>query len=275
MTAGKVDFTGVQSTMLVTLFLRALDAKEREPILGDRFAAEAVDRIEYDWTNLDKPIITRTRFTVTLRARQFDDWTTDFLHRNPDATVLQLACGLDSRAFRLDLPAGVHWFDVDMPDVMELRRKLYHETDDYRMIAASVTDETWLGEIPADKPVLIIVEGLLMYLRETEVRQLLRRLTDHFRTGELIFDGVAPWAAKTTQLLKKYLSRWYDYPAYWTATRDGSDIERWNSRLRYRDDVALMAQYERVPDPNKRRFYRAGSRFDWFKNFLRAFRADF
>ena len=141
------------------------------------------------------------------------------------------------------------------------------------MIAASVTDEAWLAEIP--EPVLVIAEGLLMYLHETDVRQLLRRLTDHFRTGELVFDGAAPWVANTTQLLKKYLSRRYDYPPYWTATRDGSDIERWNPRLRYRDHVAIMAQYEQIPDPNLRRLYRVGTRFGWFRNFLRIFRAEF
>lgn len=275
MTTGKVDFTGVQSTMLITLFLRALDCKEKEPILGDRFAAEAVDRIDYDWSKVDKPNITRNRFGVALRAKQFDEWAADFLRRNADATVLQLACGLDSRAFRLDPPAGVRWFDVDLPGVMELRRQLYEEADGYRMIAASVTDEGWLAEIPADKPVLIIAEGLLMYLPETEVRHLLRRLTGHFRTGELIFDGLAPWIVKTTQLLKKYLSRWYDYPAYSTATRDGSDIQHWNPRLSYRDHVAIVGRYEQVPAPNVRRLYRVGSRFNWFRNYLRVFRAEF
>jgi hypothetical protein len=102
-----------------------------------------------------------------------------------------------------------------------------------------------------------------------------RRLTDHFRTGELLFDSVAPWVTKMTQLLKKCSNRWYDYPAYWTAIRDGSDIERWNPRLRYRDHAAMMAQYERIPDPKLCRFYRAGSRFDCFKNYLRVFRAEF
>ncbi|QPP05345.1 class I SAM-dependent methyltransferase [Streptomyces bathyalis] len=276
MTTGKVDFTGVQSTMLVTLFLRALDDKEKEPILGDHFAAEAVQRIGYDWKKLDKATITRSRASVAQRAKQFDDWAADFVRRNPDATVLQLACGLDSRAFRLDLPAGVRWFDVDLPDVMELRRKLYDESDGYRMIAASVTDEAWLEEVPADTPVLIIAEGLVMYLRENEVRQLLRQLTDHFRAGELIFDGMAPWVAKTTQLLKKYLSRWYPYPAYWTATRDGSDIEHWNPRLRYRENVAVMGQLAQSSAPDlRRRVYRAGTGFDWLKNYLRVFRAEF
>ena len=56
MTTGKVDFTGVQSTMLVTLFLRAAgQQRHAAPILGDRYAAEAVDRIDYDWAKLDKP----------------------------------------------------------------------------------------------------------------------------------------------------------------------------------------------------------------------------
>jgi methyltransferase (TIGR00027 family) len=241
----------------------------KQPILDDHFAAEAVDRIDYDWKKVDKPNITRNRAGIALRAKQFDGWAADFVRRTPDATVLQLACGLDSRAFRLNLPAGVRWFDVDLPDVMELRRKLYDDTDGYRMIAASVTDAAWLDEIPTDKPALIIAEGVLMYLHETDVRQLLRRLTDHFRTGELIFDGVAAWMTTMTQLLKKYLSRWYPYPAYRTATRDSSDIQRWNPRLRYRDHIAIMAQYEQVPGPKLRRLYRAASRFDWSTNFLR------
>lgn len=275
MTTGKIDFTGVQSTMLVTLFLRALDFKDPRPILGDHYAAEAVDRIDYDWAKIDKPAINRSRYLVALRSRQFDTWTTDFLRRNPDATVLQLACGLDTRAFRMDPPAGVSWFDVDLPDVIDLRRKLYEDGPGYRMIASSVTDEQWLEEIPTGKPVLIIAEGLLMYLHEAEVRQLLKRLIDRFGTGELIFDGIAPWGTKMTQLLTKHLSRWYPYPAYWTATRDSSDIERWNPRLHFREEAAILAQYDRIPDRNMRRFYRTATRFDWFRNYLRVFRTDF
>ncbi|QWF82343.1 class I SAM-dependent methyltransferase [Amycolatopsis sp. CA-230715] len=275
MTTGKVDFTGVQSTMLVTLYLKALDAKETAPVLGDRFAAEAVDRIDYDWAKLDKPTIARNRFGLALRTKQIDEWTAAFLRRNPDATVLHLACGLDARAFRLDRPDGVRWFDVDLPDVIALRRELYEDAEGYRMIGASVTDDGWLAEIPAGKPVFVIAEGLLMYLHEAEVRQLLLRLTEHFGTGELVFDGVLPWVAKTTQLLKKYADRWYGYPAYWTGIRDGSDIARWNPRLLYRDHVALVAQYERIPDPKLRRMYRLMSRFRPIRNYLRVFRADF
>ncbi|MFB9930420.1 class I SAM-dependent methyltransferase [Amycolatopsis halotolerans] len=261
--------------MLVTLFLRALDARDPQPILGDRLAAEAVERIDYDWAKLDKPSIVRGRAGVALRARQFDTWAADFLREHPEATVLQMACGMDSRAFRLD-PPGVRWFDVDLPDVIALRRKLYSDGGSYRMIAASVTDSAWLEEIPADRPALILAEGLLMYLREAEVSQLLRRLTGHFPSGALIFDGVSVSTARATQLLKKVLPpRWYPYPAYWTAIRDESDIPRWNPDLRPRGSEAVLKAYGQIPDPRVRRCYRLASRFRWTGDFLRVFRAEF
>lgn len=262
--------------MLVTLFLRAQDARDSQPVLGDRFAAEAVERIDYDWAKLDKPSIVRSRSTVALRARQFDTWAADFLREHPEATVLQLACGMDSRAFRLAPPSGVRWFDVDLPDVIALRRKLYSDGDGYRMIAASVTDSGWLEEIPADRPTLILAEGLLMYLREAEVSQLLRRLTGRFPAGALIFDGVSASTARATQVLKKMLPpRWYPYPAYWTAIRDESVIPRWDPRLRPRGYAAVLKAYDQIPDPRLRRSFRLASRFRWTANFLRVFRAEF
>ncbi|WP_406636808.1 class I SAM-dependent methyltransferase [Amycolatopsis sp. WGS_07] len=265
MTTGRVDFTGVQSTMLVTLFLRARDTRDPRPILGDRFAAEAVEAIDYDWAKLAKPSIVRSRTGVALRARQFDTWAAEFLREHPDATVLHLACGMDSRAFRLDRPSGVRWFDVDLPDVVALRRKLYADGDGYRMLAASVTDSGWLAEIPADRPALILAEGLLMYLAEDDVRQLLRRLTGHFPSGTVIFDGVSPLTARTTQVLKKVLPpRWYPYPVYLTAIRDEADLRRWNPALSPRGTVSVLGSGDRL-----------ASRFRWVADFLRVFRAEF
>ncbi len=111
---------------------------------------------------------------VTMRAKQLDDWSTDFLRRHPNAVVLHLGCGMDTRAFRLHPPETVQWFDVDQPNVIALRRKLYDDRDGYRMIGSSVTDEVWLDEIPTDRPMLMVAEGLVMYLTEPEVRTLLQ-----------------------------------------------------------------------------------------------------
>jgi O-methyltransferase involved in polyketide biosynthesis len=90
---------------------------------------------------------------------------------------------LDSRAFRLDVPERVRWYDLDFPDVIELRRRLYPERAGYRLLASLATDPGWLDEIPVDRPTLMVAEGVLPYLTAAEVRQLFVRLTDRFPSG--------------------------------------------------------------------------------------------
>ncbi len=162
---------------------------------------------------------------------------------------------------------------MDLPDVIELHRKLYPESDDYRTIGASATDPAWLAEIPAERPVLIIAEGLLMYLPPIEVERLLRRITDRFHTGELIFDEVAPWVAGLTQRIPERLRK--GYPPYLTPIREGRDIERWNPRLRYIEETAVTEQYAKIPNPTVRAVYRTMCTFPALRNWLRVFRAEF
>ena len=110
-----VDLSGAPQTMLATFYAKALDADLEKPILGDRWARDIVDRIDYDWKKTT--ITARTSPAVTTRSAHFDEWARQFLAVNPEAVVLHLGCGLDSRYFRLDPGPGVEWFDVDYPDV--------------------------------------------------------------------------------------------------------------------------------------------------------------
>lgn len=173
--------------MLATFYAKALDADLEKPILGDRFAKDIVDRIDYDWT---KTTITAAKSpSVTTRTAHFDNWARQFLAVHPDAVVLHLGCGLDARFFRLDPGPRVEWYDVDYPEVADLRRQLYPTHDHYHVIAASVTDPAWLQDIPNDRPVLAIGEGLTMYLTEDDGVALFRRIVDQFPSGELQFDA--------------------------------------------------------------------------------------
>jgi len=132
---GKVDFTGVQWgsvewTNLCMLYLRACESRLAQPVLGDHLAAQDVARIDYDFKRIHRRVHpVANQFGVALRGAQLDTWTTNYLSGNPDAVVLHLGCGLHSRAFRLALPEGVRWFDVDLPQVIALRRKLYSESE--------------------------------------------------------------------------------------------------------------------------------------------------
>src|SRR5260370_37457082 len=173
----KVDFSSVEWgsvewTNLVTVYLRAYESRSRHPILGDHAAAEAVDRIDYDFKRIHRNSLPASnQYLVALRAKQLDDWCADFLGRHPDAVVLHLGCGLDGRAFRLEPPGSVLWFDLDQPGVIDLRRRLYDENEQYRMIGSSVTGPPELDQIPTGRPTPVVARGLLMYGDGGEARR--------------------------------------------------------------------------------------------------------
>ncbi|HEY7052260.1 MAG TPA: class I SAM-dependent methyltransferase [Mycobacterium sp.] len=181
-----VELSGPAQTMLTTLYCKALDADFDHPILGDRFAKEAVGRIDYDWRELK--VADRWTPLVTVRTAQYDIWTSQFLALHPRATVIHLGCGLDSRVFRLDPGPGVQWYDVDYPSVIALRDKLFPSRPGYHLVATSATDRSWLDQIPADRPVLLLAEGISMYLTEPDGVALLQHVVDRFGSGELQID---------------------------------------------------------------------------------------
>jgi O-methyltransferase involved in polyketide biosynthesis len=163
-----------------------LDADWDRPILGDRFAKEAVGRIDYDWGKLG--VAERWTPLVTVRTAQFDIWASQFLAVQPQATVVHLGCGLDSRVFRLEPGPGVEWYDVDYPTVIALRQKVFPNRPRYHLVATSATDPSWLDRTPADRPVLLLAEGISMYLTERDGVALLQHVVDRFRSGELQID---------------------------------------------------------------------------------------
>jgi methyltransferase (TIGR00027 family) len=252
-TAAKVDFRSVrwgsvEWTNLVTLYLRAYESRSRRPILGDHIAAEAVDRIDYDFKRIHRTSLPASnQYLVALRAKQLDDWCAAFLAHHADAVVLHLGCGLDGRGFRLAPPPSVLWFDLDQPAVIELRRRLYDDTDSYRMIGSSVTDPQWLDHIPTGRPTLVVAEGLLMYLQESEVRQLLERLTDRFDSGELLFDTLSALAPRLSKVLTRGIITW--------GIRDARDIETWNPRLRFLEQTSMLAGYRKIESTPVRLIY--------------------
>src|SRR5438874_9698721 len=187
MEAKKIHLTKEKETYLATLYGKALDAAAPNPILGDRFAADAVARIDYDFRQLKLP--SGGDITLPVRARHFDQWTRAFLAANPASTVLHLGCGLDTRVYRIDPDPQVRWFDVDYPDVIALRGQLYPEREGYRCIGASLTDLAWLDTIPGDTPVFVVAEGLVVYLHEHEGTRLFRRITEQFPSGQIAFDA--------------------------------------------------------------------------------------
>ena len=195
MTNDNIQFTKEKETMLMTLSGRATQSQWKNPILRDPWAEEAMRHIDYDlskqltgvaswsmWKDIGPTII-------ATRAATFDLLTNRYLADHPNATVLHVGCGMDSRVFRIDPPAGVQWFDVDYPDVIALRRHLFPERDAaYHLIGAPLDNLRWMDEVPRDQPGLFLAEGVLHYLSETAVKALLNAVVDHLPCGQMIFD---------------------------------------------------------------------------------------
>jgi O-methyltransferase involved in polyketide biosynthesis len=183
----KVQFTKEKETLLLTFECKARQSRTKNPILPDPWAEAAVAAI--DWNGRGRTRGPFDTYRIALRARMFDRLTTEFLAEHSNAVVLHLGCGLDSRVYRVDPPKTVDWFDVDYPDVVELRRRIYFDRPGYQTVGTSLADVGWLADVPTGRPVLVLAEGVTMYLTEETVRRLLNELADRFGDVSIVFDA--------------------------------------------------------------------------------------
>ena len=133
-------------------------------------------------------------YSMGIRAAVFDRWLRENL--TPEAVVLHLGCGLDSRCKRVECDNP--WFDADFPAVIEERKKYFPESGHYRMIGCDLRED-FLREIPRDGSALVVMEGVSMYLTAGERQQLLKRLNAHFSEIRLLMDSYTLFAAKATK----------------------------------------------------------------------------
>lgn len=157
----KVELTGVPETMLQTLHARAQYTLSHPQLLSDPQAVELVSRIDYDFTAAQSDRF--MSFGTAARTLLFDDLVRDFIARHPGCTVVNIACGLDTRFHRVD-DGKMRWYDLDLPQVIDVRQRLIAPVERVRTIAASALDPRWPEDVDATGEVLVVVEGLTMYL---------------------------------------------------------------------------------------------------------------
>lgn len=135
-------------------------------------------------------------YSMGIRASVFDRWLMERLEENPDATIVHLGCGLDSRCRRIktDTP----WFDVDFPAVIQERKRYFSETASYHMIGCDLRED-FLKDIPRGGKAIVVMEGISMYLSAPELQRLLSRLSGHFSHARLLMDTYTRFASKATK----------------------------------------------------------------------------
>ncbi len=220
----KSTLKNVPQTMLIPLRARYLETKKTDGIINDPKSVEIFDQIECDFSG-KKEVSSGSQMGVSIRTEILDELTGQFLAKHEDAVVVNLGCGLDTRFHRLD-NGTVTWFDLDVAEAIELRKKFFRENERYRIISKSALDFPWIKEVPKGSPTLFIAEGLLMYFSEFEVKSLLKTIGDNFPEAEMILEAMSPFIAKRTNRhpdVKKYNANFK-----W-GIKTGKEIDAWNT----------------------------------------------
>jgi O-methyltransferase involved in polyketide biosynthesis len=218
-----VQLEGVSETTLWTLYRRASEAARPDAVLHDPMAVDLVERIDFPFEERFGASPGWSQWQA-LRARTFDREVRRFLHSHPDGTVVALGEGLETQYWRVN-NGSVRWVSVDLPAVIDLRRRLLPEAPRTELIASSVVDGAWHDAIDERRGVLVTAQGLLMYLRAGEVHALLAACASRVRGGGLLFDAVPRWLSDRTQ--REPLGRPGGYrPPAWTWGLDADEARR-------------------------------------------------
>ena len=181
-------------TLFIPLWGKAI--MSREGFLPDKTAEEIVSTVDFDFAKVDKS--RKLAIYMAMRAALYDGYVRDFAQKHPDGLILQLGVGLDGRVRRV--PVGNPWYDLDFPEVIDLRKNWFPGDERHHLIAAPALPATWLEDIPTAEHALVLAEGLSMYLSEADMRELMAALQGHFRHTAFIFDAYSKAAARLSAI---------------------------------------------------------------------------
>lgn len=217
----------VSETLLVTLYMRSLETKRKNGIICDRKSVEIVDRINYDFSAHYSEV---SQAIIAIRTKVIDELVEKFIGICPNATVINLGAGLCTRFSRLD-NGKVNWINIDLANVQPVWNSLIGESPRSQYLSHSILDFTWINKVKAAKPTqaLFVAEGVLMFLTESEVKQLIDKIQANFPRSEMIFDSLGLFLAKNSNLNSGSLGVEASYK--W-GIEDLREIEAWNEQVK-------------------------------------------
>jgi O-methyltransferase involved in polyketide biosynthesis len=185
---------GVNKTLYIPLYGKSFVSK-KGIILRDEYA----ERI---WERESFPLKAKSKskwlaYYMAMRAAVFDEFAKE--KATEDGVVLHLGCGMDSRAFRVTTQATA-WIDVDFPSVIDERKRYFNETETYRMLAADLRDVSFVAALPKAERAVALMEGVSMYLTNSELQALLSSLNTYYPNLSVLVDCYTPFAAKMSKI---------------------------------------------------------------------------
>lgn len=220
----------IQRTLLMPVWARAVDAKKSNSFLNDKKALEIIEYIDYDFSHMDQNIPEISQLSWIARCKRFDIIIQDFIKNNPSGTVINIGSGLDTTYERIN-NNSVMWYDLDLPDVIEVRKKLFSESPVREFISASFLDDDWFGKCEVKNKALLAAAGVFVYFEAEQIKEFLIKTAEHYPGAELFFDATSP---KGVEIANQVISRSglkLDSCFKW-GLEDPRIIESWDHRFK-------------------------------------------
>jgi len=240
------NLSGVPETLLIPLYARAMESQRPDAMMKDEKAVALVTQKSFDFTGVRQITMNEALNAMRImQTREMDRYARDFLSRNPEAAVVHIGCGFDSRFERVaERNSRVEWYDLDVPETIELRRRFIgDEKERYHLLGCSVFEDAWLNTVSAHgrRPFLFLAEGVLVYFEEAQVKRLVLTLLNRFPGAEMAFDVFSPFGVWECNLIisRSKLSaraRW----GIW----HGREIEGWGAGIRLLDEWGVFDRPE-------------------------------
>ncbi len=234
----------VSETALITLKARVAETEKDKPLIRDVMGVECLKRIR-----ALLPIETRNRILdgklpstltryIAHRARKYDAYAKSFIEENPAGMVVSLGCGFDTRYWRVS-EKGWKYVEVDLPAVIQAKKKILADSVEYTMIEGSVLEETWLEKILSNQKenILFLAEGLFMYLPEKKVLRTFNRLSESFSKSHIVFEVVNQkytkgiWKRAVESKMKRYLGTKAG-SSYEFGVREAQEVESYGKNIK-------------------------------------------
>jgi len=253
------NLSNVSETAIFTLRSRVIESQKANPVITDPVGVELLQRIENQAPEgsvksaLHRKLPVSLTNHLALRARKYDSFANNFIESNPDGLIVNLGAGFDTRYWRLN-NERIKYIEVDLPEVIEVKNALIGDLIKYETLSASVLEDDWIKHISSlqTSDILLMAEGLFMYLPEKEVIRTFTRITEAFSNSKIIFEAVNKkytqgfWKKIVEQKMKKRMGSSAG-SSFNYGVKDAREIETYGSGIKVIEEWSYFEDKDITP----------------------------
>lgn len=272
-----IERNTVQETLVIPMYGRMKSSQLYPFLFKDDGAARLMSRIDYDFSSLESNSRnTMQRFGfLEVAVRQYNlAWEVrDYLKTHPNAAVVNLGCGLYDTGRHCD-NGTCRIYNIDYPDVIEVRNDLIPPGAREVNIACDLNDISWFQAIDASGGAVFFASGVFYYFLRSQVQKLVSAMAAAFPGGRLVFDAANRTAVKL--MLKTWVkyAKIKDVGAYFSVEDAQTELSPWTKESKV-SSRNFMLGYNDLKDPSVSGLFRFIARIgDKFMK-MRVIRFDF